>query len=54
MGKRKIIVIDETIDMHLTLICDAALKYLGMKALKDVNDLAEAVHEEQIDDSKYM
>lgn len=54
MDKKKIIIIDEQIDLLLTNICDAALKASGMEALKDVNALAAAVVDEQINEHDYI
>lgn len=50
MEKRKVLVIDEKVDVLLTNICDAALKSSGFESLEDINALSDAVCDEPIDE----
>jgi len=52
MEKRKVLVIDEKIDILLTNICDAALKSSGFQSLKDINALSDAVCDDLITDTE--
>jgi hypothetical protein len=44
-----VIVVDQEMDKMLTAICDAALKHSGMQSLQEINELAEAVVDEEYD-----
>jgi hypothetical protein len=50
MSTRKIIVLDDEIEKHITAICDAALKNLGMQMISNVNKVASSIEEEVIPD----
>lgn len=48
MSTRKVIIIDDEIEKHITAICDAALRSLGMQVIFNVNKVAVAIKEEVI------
>ena len=46
MSKKKIVVLDESMDKILGTICDLALKGSGMQAINSVNTLIDAIEED--------
>ena len=46
MNRRRVIIVDEKMELALTMLCDIAMKFAGMHMATIVADIASAIHDE--------